>query len=111
MPTTYTNLIQTKQLESTATTQYTAVGVIAIIDKMTITNTSSSNVTVSVYLVVSGQTPSNSNVILEDYTLPPDRTYICPEIVGHTVETNNSIATLCSASSAVTMLCSGREIS
>lgn len=111
MATSYTNLIISKQIEASATTQYTATGVIAIIDKMTITNTSSNNVSVDIYIVPSSLSPSDTTIILKDYTLPPGQTYTCPEIVGHVVQTNNKIATNCSASSAVSLLCSGREIS
>jgi hypothetical protein len=111
MATTFTVLMTPRQTGSTQTTQYTAVDVIAVIDKFSVTNTSSSNVQVSVNLVPSGSTAGNGNLILKEYTVPPGSTYLCPELIGHVILVSGFISTLASAASSLTVLCSGREIS
>jgi hypothetical protein len=51
-------LVPPKQLENTQTAQYTAVNCKTIIDKATVTNTNTVNVTLSVNLIVSGVLPA-----------------------------------------------------
>jgi len=104
-------LVPPKQLENTATTQYTATAVKAIIDKATVTNTSSSNATLAVHLVTSGGTAGNSNLIIDTKTIVPDETYLCPELVGQVLEVGSFISTTASAGTALTMRVSGREVS
>lgn len=104
-------LVPPKQLENTATTQYTASAVKAIIDKATVTNTSSSNATLTVHLVTSGGTAGNSNLIIDAKTIVPDETYLCPELVGQVLEVGSFISTTASAGTALTMRVSGREVS
>jgi len=104
-------LVPPKQLESSATTQYTATAVKAIIDKATVTNTSSSNATLTVHLVTSGGTAGNSNLIIDAKTIVPDETYLCPELVGQVLEVGSFISTTASAGTALTMRVSGREVS
>jgi hypothetical protein len=103
-------LIAPKQIESTQTTQYTATGVKAIIDKFTATNTSASNVTFSVNLVNAAGTASNSNVIVRTRTVAPNETYSCPELIGQVLEAGQFISTIASAATSITIRCSGREI-
>jgi len=104
-------LVPPKQLENTATTQYTATAVKAIIDKATVTNTSASNATLTVHLVTSGGTAGNSNLIIDAKTVVPDETYLCPELVGQVLEVGSFISTTASAGTALTMRVSGREVS
>jgi hypothetical protein len=104
-------LVPPKQLESTQTAQYTATNVRAIIDKATITNTSSSNVTVSVNLVTVSGSAANSNLIIDTRTIVPDETYLCPELVGQVLEAGSFISTIAGAATSLTMRVSGREIS
>jgi len=103
-------LIPAKQAENSQTTQYSATSAKAIIDKFTATNTSASNVTLSVNLVTSGGSASASNRIIDARTIAPDETYTCPELVGHVLETGGFISTLASAATAITIRASGREI-
>ena len=104
-------LVPPKQLENSQTAQYTATGVRAIIDKATITNTSASNVTVSVNLVTLAGVAGNSNLIMDSRIVVPDETYLCPELIGHVLEDGSFISTIASAATSVTMRVSGREIS
>jgi hypothetical protein len=103
-------LIPAKQAEDAQTTQYTAVNAKAIIDKFTVTNTSSGNETISVNLVTSGGTPGISNLIVDARSIAPDETYTCPELVGQALEPGGFISTIASAATSLTIRCSGREI-
>ena len=111
MAVTVKNIIPRKQAESTQTTQYTASNCKTIIDKFTVTNTSASNVTISVNLVTVSGTAGASNLIIDARTVAPDETYTCPELVGHVLEAGGFISTLASAATSLTIRCSGREVS
>jgi hypothetical protein len=98
------------QLQNLQTTQYTATAAKAIIDKATVTNTDTVNRTFSVNLVTSGGSPGNSNLVIDDRTVVPGETYLCPELVGQSLESGSFISTIASAATALTMRVSGREI-
>ena len=104
-------LVPPKQLENTQTSQYTATNVRAVIDKATITNTSGSNVTVSVNLVTVSGSAGASNLIIDTRTIVPDECYLCPELVGQVLEAGGFISTIAGTASALTMRVSGREVS
>jgi hypothetical protein len=104
-------LVPPKQLENAQTSQYTATNVRAIIDKATVTNTSASNVTLSVNLVTVSGSASASNLIIDTRTIVPDETYLCPELVGQVLEAGGFISTIAGAATSLTMRVSGREIS
>ena len=104
-------LVPPKQLENAQTSQYTATNVRAIIDKATITNTSGSNVTVSVNLVTVSGSAGASNLIIDTRTIVPDETYLCPELVGQVLEAGGFISTIAGAGTSLTMRVSGREVS
>lgn len=110
MTVTLKTLIPPKQLEATQTTQYIAASVKAIIDKATVTNTDTVNRTFSVNLVQSGGSATNSNLIIDDRTVIPGETYLCPELVGHELDSGAFISTISSAATALTLRVSGREI-
>ena len=105
------NIIPRKQAEAAQTGQYTADNVKAIIDKFTATNTSASNIVFSCNLIASGDSASDSNLVLDSQTILPGKTYLCPELVGQTLESGGIISTLCDTASALTISASGREIS
>ena len=104
-------LVPPKQPESSQTSQYTATNVRAIIDKATVTNTSASNVTLSVNLVTVSGSAGASNLIIDNRTIVPDETYLCPELVGQVLEAGSFISTIAGAATSLTMRVSGREIS
>ena len=111
MPIIATNIIPAKNMENAQTTQYVATGVTTIIDKFTATNFSSGMVNVSVNLAAVSEATGNSNLIVKTRTLQPGETYTFPEIVGHILPSGGFVSTLASASSAVNLRASGREIS
>jgi hypothetical protein len=103
-------LIPAKQAENAQTTQYTAVNCKSIIDKFTVTNTTTGNVTISVNVVTSGGSPGASNLIMDARSIAPDECYTCPELVGQALESGGFISTIASASGSLTIRASGREI-
>jgi hypothetical protein len=103
-------LVAPLQLQNTQTTQYTANNCKTIIDKATITNTDTVNRTVSVNLVTVSGSAGNSNLVIDDKTIVPGETYLCPELVGQSLEPGGFISTIASAATALTFRVSGREI-
>ena len=104
-------LVPPLQMQNSQTTQYTATAVRAIIDKATVTNTDTVNRTFSVNLVNSGGSASNANLIIDDKTVVPGETYLCPELVGQPLDPGGFISTIASAATALTIRIGGREIS
>lgn len=103
-------LIPAKIAENTQTTQYTASGVTAIIDKFTATNYGATTTTLSVNLVTSADTAGNQNLIVKTKSLQPSETYTFPEIVGHVIAPGGFISTIAGAATSVNIRASGREV-
>jgi hypothetical protein len=103
-------LIPAKTAESTQTTQYTATGVTAIIDKFTATNYSASAATISVNLVTAAGSAGDSNLIVKTKTLQASETYTFPELVGHVLAPSGFISTIAGTASAINIRASGREV-
>lgn len=103
-------LVPAKTAENAQTTQYTANGVTALIDKFTATNYSGSAATISVNLVTAAGSAGNDNLIVKTKTLQPSETYTFPELVGAALALGGSISTLAGTASAVNIRVSGREI-
>lgn len=103
-------LVPAKTAENSQTTQYTATGVTAIIDKFTATNYSGSAATLSVNLVTSAGAAGNSNLITKTKTLQPNETYTFPELVGQILGNGDFISTIAGTASAINIRVSGREI-
>lgn len=102
-------LIESKELESAQTTQYTAVNCTTVIDKFTATNTSAANALISVNLVASGGSAGQTNLIVDSRAIAPDETYTFPELVGQVLASGGFISTNGTAT-ALTIRASGREI-
>ena len=103
-------LIPAKYAENSQTTQYTATGVTAIIDKFTATNISSSAATISVNLVTAAGTSGNNNLITKTKTLQPSEVYTFPELVGQVLGVGDFISTIAGTASAINIRASGREV-
>lgn len=104
-------LVPSKSVENIQTTQYTAVNVTTIIDKFTATNYSATSASISVNLVTNGGSATNDNLITKTKTLQPAEVYTFPELVGQALSVSDFISTIASASSAINLRVSGREIS
>lgn len=110
MALTTTNIIPRKLAETAATVQYTATGVTTVIDKFTVTNTTTSTVFINVYLPNSGSSPAASNLVINARTLGGRETYTCPELVGQILPPGATIATQAGTASALTISASGTEM-
>jgi uncharacterized protein involved in outer membrane biogenesis len=104
-------LIPAKIAEASQTTQYTAAGVTALIDKFTATNYSASAATISVNLVTAADTAGNQNLIVKTKTLQAGETYTFPELVGSALAPSGFISTIAGTASAINIRANGREIS
>ena len=104
-------LIPAKIAEAMHTTQYTATGVTALIDKFTATNYSALAATISVNLVTNADTVGNQNLIVKTKTLQAGETYTFPELVGAALAASGFISTIAGTASAINIRASGREIS
>jgi len=103
-------LIPAKIAEAAQTTQYTATGVTAIIDKFTATNYSAAAATISVNLVTAADTAGNQNLITKTKTLQPAETYTFPELVGHVLAASGFISTIAGTATSINIRASGREV-
>lgn len=104
-------LISSKFAEATATPQYTApTGTRSIIDKFTATNISASAATLSVHLIPSGGSVGDGVLIVKTKALAAGECYTFPEIVGHVLAPGDFVVTTASVANAVTIRCSGREV-
>ena len=110
MTVTVKNLVPTKTVENTQTTQYTATGVTTIIDKFTATNYNTAAATISVNLVTLAGSAGNSNLITKTKTLQPAEVYTFPELVGQVLNPGDFISTIAGTASAINMRVSGREV-
>ena len=110
MTVTVKTLVPAKIVENTQTTQYTANGVTAIIDKFTATNYGAVAASISVNLVTVAGSAGNNNLITKTKTLQPSETYTFPELVGHVLNAGDFISTIAGTASSINMRVSGREV-
>jgi len=104
-------LINTKFAQSSANDEYTAPGSTrTIIDKMTVTNTDASSRTVSVYIVPSGNTPSDDFLIYSALSVAAGATVELEAMKNHILATGDKINVFASVASKVVIRASGREI-
>jgi len=103
-------LVPAKYAENSQTTQYTATGVTAIIDKFTATNISGSAATISVNLVTVSGSAGNTNLITKTKTLQASEVYTFPELVGQVLGSGDFISTIAGTASAINIRVSGREV-
>lgn len=103
-------LIPAKIAENTQTTQYTATGVTAIIDKFTATNYSAAAATISVNLVNPSGTAGNSDLIVKTKSLQASETYTFPELVGAALAPSGFISTIAGTANAINIRANGREV-
>jgi hypothetical protein len=104
-------LVPAKLAEAAQTSQYTAAGVAAIIDKATVTNVSASNAALSVNLVAGGGSAGNGNLVVKAKTILPGECYTLPELVGQILNPGTFISTLADTADALALRVSGREVS
>jgi len=103
-------LVAAKIVENAQTTQYTASGCTAIIDKFTATNYSAASAYISVNLVTSSDTAGNQNLITKTRYLQAGETYTFPELVGQVLTSGGFISTIAGTATVINMRVSGREV-
>lgn len=94
-------------LTGASVTYYTANGVKAQIQAMTITNSTGGAVACTVHLVPSGGSPDNSNIIVSARSIAAGESYLALEAIGQYLEPNGTIRAL---GNGLTMVASGVEI-
>ena len=102
-------LVPSKVVENALTSQYTVSKGTAIIDKFTAMNYGTTPGQLKVYLVASGDSAGDHNLVAMD-TIPTGGTFMFPELVGHTLMMGGSISTIASVSSSINLRVSGREV-
>ena len=110
MTVTVKNIIPAKLMENAQTTQYTAVACTASITQCSVTNVDTANRTFSVNLVAPAGSAATSNLIIDEKTIVPGETYLCPELINQTLPPGGFISTIASAANALVIRASGREI-
>lgn len=106
MTTTPKVLIQPKLAEIAETLQYTSDNCKTAIDKLTAVNTGAANVTITVHLVPSGGAAGVANAFSK--TLAAGASWPFPDVVGHVLETGDTISTIASAAT-ISIRASGRQ--
>ncbi len=103
-------LVAAQQLTGSNATYYTATNVRTVIDKCTVTNTTSGAVTLTLDIVDSGGSAGATERIISAKSISAGETYRCPEMVGQVLENGDTIQGLASAATSLTIRISGREI-
>lgn len=99
-------LFQAQYAGTSFSTAYTASSA-TVIDKLTATNTSLTDATVTVALVQLGDSANNGNTVLS-VSVPAGQAYLCGEAVGHVLAVGDFIAIKASVSGALVLRASGR---
>lgn len=115
MSTTQVNIVPSKHLENTRTTQYTSGSVQGstvrtLLDKCTVINTSTVAATFSLNLVNASSTVGDSNLLVDERRVEPGEVYDCPEVIGQILQEGQAISTIASAANALSLRISGREV-
>jgi len=96
--------IAAAQLTTAAATYYTApTGTTSTVNNLSLTNTSASPVTVTLYRVPSAGSASSTNTIMSAFSLSAGQTYVPPQAIGLQLETGMTLQALASANTSVTI--------
>lgn len=110
MTVTAVTLIPSKIAVASNTVQYTAgTATRAVISSFTATNYDTVARSISVNLIPAAGSVGDSNLIVKTKTLQPATTYAFPELVGQTLNAGESISTLASNATGITIRASGYE--
>ncbi len=110
MTVTSITLVPSKQAENAQTTQYTSTNCTTIIDKATITNTTSGIVPFSANVVASAGEAGAANLVVNLRSIAPKETYSLPELVGQVLQPGDFLSTIAGAPASLTLRVSGRQI-
>lgn len=111
MTVTAKQIVASKYIENSQTTQFTVgAGTRLIVDKFTVTNQTGSAETFSVNIVPSGGSAGNDNRIVNTFSVAAGVTELTPGMVGQILEAGAFISMIASATSALSVSISGREV-
>lgn len=102
-------LIAGSQLTTSAATYYTATGLKARIDNLTLTNTTAGAVTATVHLVPNGGSATASNCILSAKSINAGDSYVVPGAIAQWLEAGGTIQALASSATSISIIASGVE--
>jgi hypothetical protein len=109
MATTPKRLIAGSQLTTSAATYYTATGVKARIDNLTLVNTTGGSLTATVHLVPNGGSATASNCILSAKSINAGDSYVVPGAIAQWLEAGGTIQALASSATSISIIASGVE--
>lgn len=105
------NLVPSTILGASVGTLYTVPAVTrAVIQKATATNLDTVARTITVHLVPSGGSASDTNAILKAYPVPAAFTLDLPDLGSHVLEPGSTIQALASVASMCSLRVSGVEV-
>lgn len=111
MSVTIKTLFQAKFAQSANTNEYSAPSNMrTIIDKFTATNTDSSSVTLSVYLIPSGQAVADHYQIIKELSIAAGATRDLVELQNHILSPSETINVIAGTAGKVVIRASGREV-
>ena len=103
-------LVPGSRLTTSAATYYTTPdNTVATISAMTVTNTTSAAVTVTIHLVPNASSAGNANVVLFEKVIPPGQSRIVGEAIGQSLAMGGTIQAQASAATSITLVASGYE--
>lgn len=104
-------LVSGSQLTTSAATYYTAPAATTTrIDHATLTNTTTSVVTATVYAIPSGGSAGSTNTVISAKGIAPGETYNCPELTGVVLSPAGFLQAQAGAVTAITLMVSGVEV-
>lgn len=106
MTVTVQNIIPVKTMEIASTVQYTSDDAKTVIDKFTVTNIGTVNVSFGTRLNGS----STDTQVIKERTLVPNQTYLCPEMIGQVLEAGQTLRTTCTVADSLNVSAAGRLI-
>lgn len=111
MSTEFKRLIPGETVEASVHIGYTAsTSRTAQIHKLTFVNRTAGDVTITVYLVPSGQSVSNDYLIANQRTVPANDAWSPPDAEGQVVEAGGTIQYFSDTPDALNAICSGVEV-
>jgi hypothetical protein len=111
MATRNVRIIPGSQLTTGAESYYVApANTRCVVKRLSLTNTTLPAVTVTVHLVPSGGSATDSNMIAKAHAIAGEETWDCVSAEGHVLEAGGSIQALASAATSITIVGSGVEI-
>jgi hypothetical protein len=93
------------QLTTAAAVYYTApAGTTSTVNNLSLTNTSASPVTVTLYAVPSGGAAGTGNTFLSAFSLAAGQTYVPPQAIGLQLAPGSTLQALAGTAGAVTLV-------